>query len=331
MVRILLLNPDRNHTCSFYRSGGIVNDLRRHLDGGYQMDVVAWSDIATDWQTIANYDIVMLQRPYHVAALTFCKHVKQMNVKVWLDYDDNLFTVAEENRAWPIFNDPNVQTTVKLLIGLADVVTVTNEDLKTCYSNLNSNIQVVPNAFNDRIFNINRVITDRTNTVIWRGSDTHIFDIMNYAPAINRATSEYPDFMFKYIGYHPWFLEQHSNVLFVRAMDVIDYFDTCFGYKPKLVHVPLHDNVFNRCKSNIAFIEGAYWGAACVVPEFWGEIPGTISYKTQQEYYEGMRAILSGDVDVEKANNESWNFIKDTLLLSNVNKLRVGIIHELMG
>jgi len=331
MKRILFLNPDRGHTCSFYRSGGIAKDLRRQLGDGYFIDVACWADIATDWQTISNYDIIMLQRPYHKTAVDFCLHVKLMNVKLWLDYDDNMFAVTPENRAWPIFNDPEIQLQVKAMLEIADVVTVTNEDLKQCYLQFNKNIVVVPNAFNDKIFNVDRVVEERNKKVVWRGSDTHIFDIMNYAPAINKSTTEFPNYEFNYIGYHPWFLEQHENVIFIRAMDVVDYYMRGVVLKPTVVQIPLHDNLFNRCKSNIAFIEGSFWGAVCIVPDFWGDLPGTLSYSTQAEYQAALDSVLSGEVDVVAQNKLAWDYIKANLLLSGVNKIRVNIVRELIG
>ena len=60
MKKILFLNPDRGHTCSFYRSGGVSTDLRKQLGNDYTIDVVAWPDFHTDWQSILEYDVVMM-------------------------------------------------------------------------------------------------------------------------------------------------------------------------------------------------------------------------------------------------------------------------------
>jgi hypothetical protein len=330
MKKILFLNPDRGHTCSFYRSGGVVKDLRHQLSSDYTVDVVSWQDIPVDWQSILNYDIVMLQRPYQSTMLDFCKHVKQMNIKLWVDYDDNMFTVSPENRAWPIFSDPNIQKNIKAFLTLADVITVTNKDLQDFYLQFNKNVIIVPNAFNDSIFPVERVLPARTDNVVWRGSDTHIYDIMLYTSAINQVTSEFPQFEFTYVGYNPWFLEQGKNVTFHKALDIIDYFTTIYTLAPKVVQVPLFDSNFNRCKSNIAFIEATYWGAVAIIPEFWGEIPGTLSYKDNATYYEALRSVLAGEVDVKDMNDKAWVYIKENLLLSKVNKVRIDIINNLL-
>lgn len=328
--KVLFLNPDRGHTCSFYRSGGVVKDLRKKLGSDYTIDVVSWPDMPTDWQTISNYDLVMMQRPYQGSMFDFAKRIKAMNIPLWLDYDDNLFTVAAENRAWPIFNDPTVQLTVKSFLQIADVVSVTNEDLKESYLPYNKNIVVIPNAFNDIIFNVDRKVEERENTILWRGSDTHIYDIMGYAPSISKATEEHPEYEFTYVGYYPWFLAGSKNVNFIKPLEVIDYFNYVNNVKAKAVHVPLFDSNFNRCKSNIAFIEASYWGAISIIPEWWGNIPGTLSYNDQESYYEALRKVLEDEVNVAEMNNLAWQYVKDNLLLSNINKTRVELIHNIL-
>lgn len=330
LQRILFLNPDKGHTCSFYRSGGIVKDLRHKLGPNYQIDVISWPDMPVDWQSISNFDLVMMQRPYQGAMLDFAKRIKAMNIPLWLDYDDNLFTVAPENRAWAIFNDPQVQKYVAEFLTIADVITVTTEDLKEAYLPFNKNIIVIPNAFNDSIFNVNREVAERENTILWRGSDTHIYDIMTYAPSISTATAEHPEYEFTYVGYYPWFLAGSKNVNFIKPMEVIDYFNNINTVHAKAVQVPLFDCNFNRCKSNIAFIEASYWGAVSIIPEWWGEIPGTLSYHDQESYYTALKTVLEDKIDVKEMNNKAWEYVKENLLLSKVNDIRVKVITDIL-
>ena len=328
--KILFLNPDRGHTCSFYRSAGVATNLRKQLGSEYTIDVAAWPEFHTDWQSLGEYDIIMMQRPFNPQMLDFAKHVKQMNIKLWLDYDDNLFTVTPENRAWPIFNDPYIQGNIKTFLSIADVVTVTTVDLQEYYLQYNKNVIVIPNAFNDTIFDTNRLIVERDDKVVWRGSDTHIYDLMCYGNAISKCTKEFPEYEFTYMGYYPWFFAPSKNIHFEKARDIIDYFAILYNQHPAVVQVPLFDSNFNRCKSNIAFIEGSYAGAVCIIPEWWGNIPGTLQYKDDDTYYEALRKVLAGEVNIKEMNELAWQWVKDNLLLSNINKLRVNVIHNLV-
>jgi hypothetical protein len=107
-------------------------------------------------------------------------------------------------------------------------------------------------------------------------------------------------------------------------LDVIDYFDNGMALAPSVMQVPLADTPFNRSKSNIAFIEGAYWGAICVVPEWW-EVPA-LSYKDNNEYYECLTLAFGANSAYTEL---AWNYVKDNLLLSNINRLRVELIKNL--
>ena len=98
---------------------------------------------------------------------------------------------------------------------------------------------------------------------------------------------------------------------------------------PSCLHVPLHDNPFNRAKSNIAWIEGSYAGAVCVVPAWWN-VPGALSYTDGPSYYEAIKSVIKGEVDKKKLNAEAWEFIMDTLPLSKVNVERLQIINSLI-
>jgi hypothetical protein len=249
-----------------------------------------------------------------------------MGVKLWCDWDDNLLAVPMDNPAYLIYSDKSVKEAVIGCLTLADVVSVTTEDLRQSYLPYNKNIMVIPNAFNDTLIKRNK--KPREKVVLWRGSDTHQRDIETYKPAIDKVCTHWNSISFLYIGYAPWKLEITPNIKLARAVDTMLYLEQIQVIAPLVMQVPLHDNLFNRCKSNIAAIEGAFAGAACLVPEWW-QMEGAIKYKDNKSYYEGLNALLKGEVDVEKSNARSWEYIQANLLLSEVNKMRVQLIENL--
>lgn len=163
MANILFLTHLKTDACSFYRSGGIVHDLQRKTND--DITVAQWSEIRVDWSTIINFDIIMFQRPYSKEALDLCNYIKEMNVKLWVDYDDNLLCVPPENKAHWIYDSPKVKDNIKKILSLADVVSVTTEDLKKSFSEFNKNIWVIPNAFNDSLFK-RGLLPKRSNSVV---------------------------------------------------------------------------------------------------------------------------------------------------------------------
>lgn len=326
MAEILFITPDKNDPTAYYRASGIAHDLQRR--SGHRIDVLNMDQITFSWQVVSNYDLIMLQRPFTDLASNIILYAKDMNKPVWVDYDDNLFVLNPENRAHQVYSNPGVQEAVKNCLKNADAITVPTEYLKQCYLAYNRNIHVIPNAFNDDIFR-KRELKKREKRVLWRGPDAHIYDLMTYGKEINRATKDFPGHQFLFMGYYPWFLADTENKGFIPGLDIIQYFKRIAELAPEVFHIPLHDNTFNRCRSNIGFIEGSFSGAACVVPGWWNA-PGALSYNNPAEYYDAMRALISGEVNAEEINKTAWEFITDYLMLSKINQQRVELINFLL-
>ena len=324
-MKILFLVYNRTDACSFYRSGGIIHDLEKRTN--HEISILEWKDANLDWQSIPKYDIIMMQRPYTEQALNLCVYLKNFNVKIWVDHDDNLFEVNPENKMVQFYDNPTTQNIIKQIIQLADVVSVTNEYLRCYLNKLNDNIWIIPNAFNDHLLK-RRKFEAREDVALWRGGHTHIYDIMCYQEPINSMAKKYEDWKFVFVGYSPWVLESTPNKSNSKETDIISYFNVINKLKPSVMHIPLHNNTFNRCKSNIAFIEGTYAGAVCVVPDWWNE-PIGMSYSNQGDYRNALDAVMSGDINIERTNNLAWEYIMDCLPLSKVNNERIKLIKSL--
>lgn len=323
-MNVLFLSYKRSDSCSFYRSAGIAADLRRKTP--HNITTMEW-EAGLDWAAITSYDLIMFQRPYNKTSLSLLSYIKACNIPVWIDYDDNLLEIPPENKAFDAYGDEE-RDSIKKMLTLADVVTVTTDELKHAFSQWSDNIQVIPNAFNDLIFQRPAKLPKRNNSVLWRGTDTHIYDIMTFAGAINKVAADFKDTQFLYMGYRPWFLDSVNNG-FVKSQDIIVYFQSLIKLAPKIMQVPLHDNIFNRCKSNIACLEGAYAGAISIVPSWW-DIPSCLSYTDEQSYYDALYAVLCGNVDIVALNKISWEWIMDNLRLSKINVLRLQILNEFL-
>jgi hypothetical protein len=280
-------------------------------------------------------DAIMIQRPFSKEALNLCGYIKLLGIKLWIDYDDNLFALNPENDVSEMYDDTNIKENIKGILRMADVVTVPTENLKQDYSEFNKNITVIPNAFNDTIFFRPKELAPRTNNCAWRGPRTHIWDLLSHINEINQLTEKFSDWRFVFMGFRIdksvlyYYLHNTNNKAHIPSMDPVIYFKALMDMSPSCLHVPLADNPFNRAKSNIAAIEGNYAGAVCVVPAWWN-MPGTIPYTDGKSYYEGIKSVLSGEVDKVAMNKEAWDYIMDCLRLSKVNEQRIDIIKSLL-
>ena len=149
MNRLLFLNYSNHDACSFYRSAGIAKDLKKK---GFDIDVAQIGATTLYWSDLLMYDVVMIQRPYTADLIPFIKQIKIMGIKLWLDYDDNLLDVPEDNPAYTRYMQQNVKDNITTVLKLADVVSVTTNALKVAYQKYNPNIKVIPNSFNDSLF-----------------------------------------------------------------------------------------------------------------------------------------------------------------------------------
>jgi hypothetical protein len=326
MAEILFLTVESADTCSFYRSAGVLKDLRRKTD--HNITLMQMNQAPMNWSFLTQFDAVMYQRPFSKDCLNICGYLKQCGIKLWLDYDDNLFALNPENPTYALYNNPETQTNIKNMLGLADAVSVPTEYLRQAYSEFNKNIYVVPNAFHDTLFTRPEV-KPRTNNVIWRGPEAHIFDLMSHSKELNQITKDFPEWRFMFAGFSPWFLSETNNKGHIPSMDIVMYMKMLFDMAPSCLHVPLADNSFNRCKSNIAYLEGSYAGAVCVCPSWWN-VPGALSYTDGASYYDAIKSIIKGEVDKVKMNSIAWEYINDVLPLSKVNNERLMIINSLL-
>jgi hypothetical protein len=122
MAEILFLTVSQNDTCAFYRSAGVVKDLRRKTDD--TITLVQSDRVPMDWSFLTQFDLIMYQRPFTKESLNICGYIKQCGIKLWLDYDDDLFALNPENPTYYIYNNPEIQANIKGMLQIADAVSV---------------------------------------------------------------------------------------------------------------------------------------------------------------------------------------------------------------
>ena len=285
-------------------------------------------------------DIAFLQRPFTSQHVTLAEMIKDNGAKLWVDYDDDLFSVPSDNPAYNIYGQEGIQKNIAKICAMADVITVSTGFLKRRLEKLNKNIIVVQNAVNDRLFKRGeyRKPDERTKEFInWRGSDTHQRDLMIHLEQFHNLgkLALEKKFYWHFIGHNPWYITDalpRENVYVVKAMDVMDYHQLIKNIEPTIQIVPLHDSIFNHSKSNIAWLEGSYSGAVTVAPnwEEWKQDDAMLLYDSPEEFGEKLGVAIDGGVDLEKCYERSWEIINEKYILSKVNHKRYEIVQMLM-
>lgn len=319
---------------SLYRAVGPLSRLKRT-----EPDIAVFSTNQYDWASIAlTADVMFMQRPFSKDHVRLMEMVKNQNIPVIVDYDDDLFSVPSSNPTHYIYGKEETKKNVFQCLSMCDQVWVSTQHLKRKIESLNikAEVMVVPNALNFKMFSKGYVLRDepQNGLVMWRGSKTHDADILKFLPQITALVEKHQKYVFHFQGGMPWFLERSlskfKNVTTGNGVDPIEYFDMLTKLRPSLFIVPLEDTEFNRAKSNIAWIEGTYAGAATLCPnwEEWNK-KGALNYDSEQDFFTKADEFLSKETDPRQLNERSWNEVIANYELDRVNKLRYNSIKKL--
>ena len=348
MKTLLAFSPSWTDATSFYRGFGPLGHLKRNfnflLERGDEVN----------WARLSQVDSVFLQRPFTSSHVQVVNMAKANGKKVWVDYDDDLYSVPYGNRAYKYYSNKPTQNNLTNIIATADYVTVSTAQLKRKFSqilkslkdqklsdvNLDTNkIRVVPNAYNQDFCKYRQEIKEQKKLSVWRGSDTHDKDLLLFTGALKAVLERHPKQVMNFVGQPFWYtIEQlcsvkdinPSSVVVTPPLDPAEYWLFLYKINPKLVFVPLWDCPFNQAKSNIAWIEGVHAGAACLAPDWeeWRK-PGVITYTDTKDFAHKLDDVMAGEVDTMKLYEDGWEYIQENLTLQKVNKLRKQILEEM--
>ncbi len=332
--KILVWEPLQHSACAFYRSKGVLEFIE---DDTLQFDF--WKFPNRLFQhDLFGYDAVMINRSYSPEGEQLLEWCKQLGLGVICDYDDDLFNVEPDNeKVYHAFADPENQRIVSKLLTAADLVTVTTDGLGISYKRYAKKVAVIPNAFNDHIFDIDTSVAGNNRIVLWRGGESHRYEIEEFGPEIVRVIKKFPTWKFVSFGFqdHKLLRKLGTQAHHQAALDLIAYFLHVKNViRPAISIVPLRDSVFNHAKSNIAWQETTWAGATTVLPNQyqWRDLPAYI-YKDVSDFGNALETALSNAENKAKEHaefyKESIATIKQKFLLSEHNKNRTEIYRSL--
>lgn len=326
MIHILTLAPSASDGTSFYRLAGVMPFLKKEYndisitDNSYRDKV--------DWNDYTGYDIVVLQRPFLQSHLNIIKLLKSMNIKVIIDYDDDVLNLENHNPYYVGYEQ--AKPTIIEIASLADEIWVSTEGLKETFSEYNKNITIIPNAHNDYLFPVKekKEFNLTTKKVSYRGGKTHELDVYAHKDEWLEMINNNLDFDFTFVGARFPLMETScgDNYLIVEGLHIIEFFKYFYELNTNIFIYPLQNTKFNRAKSNISWIETTYAGGVVLAPQGFNEFikPGMLNYKDNFLY---LFDRIKDDYKVLKILNDiSWNFIQQNLLLSQVNQKRYNSI-----
>lgn len=229
--------------CNLYR-------CQNWVDSAMKYKTVTDGDINTQTHKpradILDADVVVFQRPNNEIQLEMMRMLKIKGKIVIFDNDDT----------WKLPKDHFVRLIAKEKLHMeclleADIVTTTTLQLKKEYEKVRDNVHVIKN-----VINFNRIpeAHKRNNKklrVLFSGS---VFIGREVDDSLLKMLAEDNDIELVLFGNHQ-LLKNKYNAEIHDHVTVDKYFDKLNDLKIDVSLIPRNDNYFNRCKSNIKYLE----------------------------------------------------------------------------
>jgi glycosyltransferase involved in cell wall biosynthesis len=213
---------------------------------------------------VVDSDVIVFHRPDEQSRLEMAVKLKQAGKKIVYDNDDT-YNVDNGMLLGDFFKSK--VGILNRFIRYADLVTTTTEFLADEYRKLNKNVVVLPNCvdpddWDEPIKNYtDKVRIGIIGSVSNNGDSEHIKDLL-------KELSDRDDVQLVMLGLQPkksklvkkLYKKEYEywsqfNIEVHPIVPIYDYQDKLNSLKLDIALVPRKDNYFNRCKSNIKFLE----------------------------------------------------------------------------
>lgn len=292
-MKAVIYSPlDWDHACFAIRLAGPLKTIGWQLVAGDMLDPEAGC--------VSKADLVIIHREYSAWGKNYkgiVERCRREGKPLIMDIDDLLIDVPEEHFSYPMYFP--MQEDIKRGISEANAVIVSTEELASHLSRLNKRIFTVPNYLNDSYWPRLRPAEpdpDKDGPVIigYAGTNSHKDDLEFISGALLDIAKSYSGRIeLKFWGVAP--PEK------LRGLDEVDWIplnlssyesfaDYFAGRRCDIVLAPLTDNSFNRCKSNIKFLEFS----RCAMP-------GVYSRLTPYE-----TTVTNGNTGFLASGREEW-------------------------
>jgi hypothetical protein len=236
------------------------------------------------------------------------------NKAVIYETDDNHFQIRKWNGYWP-----DVQAELPLIQRMArraDLVTVSTGPIKDAYSHLNENIRVIRNAIDPSIYTTSRTRPEyggERPRVVYYGSTARMRDYGGHPNERGKWEGGYAGKSIQdlrkelwnvFIGVNPgtdhviapFFDEAYPYVENIRQ-----FAETLAGSHGDIGIAPLGGDEFDRCKSELHWLEYAMVGAAFIGEGFkYGEAPYSmvnhgvdgLVVRGRQQWFDAVKSLV---------------------------------------
>lgn len=277
--------------CDYYRATLPLTTLGK-IDKEFQVTSMTKTDILNAIENdnhtkafgLLDADVIVLPR---LSDVKFFDQMKDLNprAKIVLEYDDNLFSVSpfsphyvdhgieeitmefpdgKKLDVWVDGKNIDIEKNKKSLEGIknvmrrADLVTVTTDILAKEYSPYAKSVKALPNCIDGSIWKRLPFVQRSDIRMGWFGGHSHYEDWTILTPILSGIMNKYQNLKLVIMG------SKFGGTMKNIDEDRIEFHQwvstDAYPYKSAILDldfaiIPLRDNKFNRCKSNIKWVE----------------------------------------------------------------------------
>lgn len=265
---------------------------------------------------------IKIQRQASPGQLQFVKYLKHLQGKygfrIIYESDDVVFRedIPDYNKFKTAFSSDEIRSTVEQIMNLCDEITVTNNFMRDYYKSKlpGQNVTTLPNYIprfwmgnfydKDKLIK-NLEINSRRPRILYNGSAAH-FDVENRTKqrddffhvndAIIKTIKKYK---WVFIGAAPLSLVPYiksGDIEFHPWCKIMDYPNKIATLNCQLMVAPLANNTFNKCKSDLKYLEGSCYGIPVICQDIETYKNAPYRFTTGDEMIDQIDAVLKEGV-----------------------------------
>lgn len=235
-------------------------------------------------QAVLDADIVVFHRPNDWRSLEIAKQLRAQGKKIVADNDDTYKNLEGKNLQMAL---EKVDKGLDTFCEFADMVTTSTEVLAEEYRKLNKNVVILPNCIDPDVWP--EPLKNETDKVrlgfVGSVASNSDYDAMkdtlvelskrqDVQIVVMALPSQMPDkndkegIILREIYKKDYEFWQSLNIEWHPFVPVAEYIDALNELRLDIMVIPRNDDYFNRCKSNLKFLEASMLKVPCVVQGF---------------------------------------------------------------
>lgn len=298
---------------AFFRSSSTISALEHYRVFGPLANsrikiLEGIKDGSVDQQVIRESDLILFQRDFSSHFdwyKTVVNYARELGKPVIMDLDDDLFALSLDHPdRISTYYASGLPALLHAILNV-DGVTVTTEPLKEAVRNLNPNVWILPNYFDDQLWEFRPEQTKSSDdpvTIFYMGTTTHQPDLSLISEPLFQLANSYGAMInFLFYGIEPPAgLEELTQVTYqpVQTFNYEKFVSYMSQIQVDLAIAPLCDNKFNRSKSAIKYFEYSAMG----IPGVYADLPpysvvvregyNGLLAQTPDQWYEKLRLLI---------------------------------------